>query len=178
MDDAAIIPVELAGEPRPVLKARLTVAGQVSLQRLKAGSVGVSVRFSRWLGTDEQPWDREILVTEEWQPLNLGWLSGGASFLVLTNTRAAHQVIPSAEEQSANEARVVEVGLMLVPATKEKSGPLNMWDEAPTADSPTPVACWLVPPGESLPATPADVRLLYLRCRQGEARVRLWLAPK
>ncbi len=160
--------------PRP--RARLTLGGEVSLLRPGEGTDGRPVRFVRWLATDEQPYAREVRVTEEWVPLDCGWLKGGAGFLVLENPRERPQRVPTAEESAACDAKVVEVGMML-PAAAPGGRPLNMWDEGPAPPA-GPVACWLVPPGEALPATPADANLLFLRCRKGEAKVRLWLVPR
>lgn len=157
-------------------RARLTVTTQASLQRPGLPPDGERLGFHRWLGSGEQPYRRELRVGPEWVPLDLGWLAGDAvGFLVLSNPRERRRAAPTAEEAALAEARVIEVGFMVREAGPRRK--VGMWED-PKAAPEGPTACLLVPPGESLPVTPADAGLIHVRCPAGEVRASLWLVPR
>lgn len=132
---------------------RLTVVEYVYHQQMGREASMFESRFSRALGDHEQPYERQVTVGEDWQSLDCGWVER-VGMLVLRNEEGRHmQLNPTAEERRAIAGRVVEIR---------------------TKDQP---AAWLVHPGESLRACPADAAGLEVRCQAGEARVTIHAIP-
>jgi hypothetical protein len=117
-------------------------------------------RFGRMLVTEEQPFVRKSKIGLEWQPLETGWVKDCACILLINEEGKLGHVYPTEEEKREVAERIIELGTV------------NGTDDSAVAD-------WEIPPGESFRGSPAlDLRLLRIRCRQGEARYTLVLVPK
>lgn len=137
---------------RQAPRARFGVVETVYWQRTGESPEGKAVRFGRSLTTAEEPYVRRILVGEEWQPLDPGWVEEAALMRL--------------ENEERGIGAVVEVGL----AVAEE--PLTQHDPDQAVH---PVL--LVPPGEAFRGSPERLGALRLRCRKGQARCRLTLIP-
>lgn len=138
--------------------ARLTVVEHVYYQPREGGPTQVSSRFARPCEEDEQSFSRFFNVGEEWVPLELAWIER-AGQIALANTEGKFTLIPSSEERREVEGRVIEVGA---------------WDFLATRIAPF----LLIRPGESARFEPADAKHIRLRCRRGEARVKVDAFPQ
>jgi hypothetical protein len=110
-------------------------------------------RFTRHISTDEQPYSRFVVVGEEWQPIDYGWLKDKPiGMMVIENCPPQLMTHPTLEEKRVLDAAVIEVGL------------------PPFAQ---------VLPGESCRFHPHESVLnnLRIRCRQGNTRCRVTLIP-
>ncbi len=151
-------PVSLTpGDPSKI-KPRLTIVETVSYQPPNRQASQVSSGFSRDLETYEQPYEREMVATEEWQPLinEQCWVKE-CSLVHVTNEEGRYlQVNPSEEEQEATAAKVLEISF----------GTANL------------LGHWEVRPGEAFRGTPSHPKALFIRCRSGEACFTLHVFPR
>lgn len=138
--------------------ARLTVVEHVYYQSREGGPTQVSSRFARPCEEDEQPFSRFFKVGEEWASLELAWIER-AGQIALANTEGKFTLVPTPEERREVDGRVIEVGA---------------WDSLATRIAPF----LIVRPGESARFEPADAKHLRLRCRRGEARVKVDAFPQ
>ena len=87
--DAAHAPREgTKYEPRDGLSNRITVVEMVYFQAPGESPLGIESRYSRKLTTDEQPCERRLKATENWQELDRGWVDQ-ASLIVISNRETA-----------------------------------------------------------------------------------------
>lgn len=154
-----------------IARDRIAVVETVYHQAAGEQPTSVESRFQRWLEGNEQPCvrrchDRENVATEDWKPLDAGWIRQ-AGMIVLTNDEGRFsQTIPTSQEHDEAIARVIEVGCY----------PVGEWDMSPET-SIVLLACWLVLPGESLRAQPVNLKSLRVRCRKGTAKFTLCVFP-
>jgi len=134
------------------MPSRLVISETVYHQNHDADPTSADSCFSRTLASDEQPYSRRVVIGEAWQPLDCGWVEQ-ASMLVLANQEGRFvQVIPTQAERDTMAAKIVEVGY-------------------------GDMAAWLVRPGESFRAEPADLKAIRVRCRSGSAKCQLTVFP-
>ena len=149
--------------PPPALpgRTRLTVTESIYHQSPEGEPVEIGYSGARFLETDEQVYSRRTTVGEEWTPIDCGWLrESGASLLLLRNEEGRFtQVIPSPEQRGETQGRVVEVGV------GTPHGEVVPFAEVDPQESP-------------LRLRPSDLGSLYLRCRQGRAKVTVTLVPR
>jgi hypothetical protein len=144
-------------ETTPVQRNRLTVVETIYHWLRDGQPIFVQQGWNRLLDSDEDGYKRRVVVKQEWQQLDLGWLkSKPLSAVYLANEREQQAVNPSPEEQAAIEAKVVEVGFA-------ESG-IH--------------AAFQIRPGESMRACPIDADRLYLRSRAGIARINILAIPE
>lgn len=146
---------------KPVEKSHITVVEHVYFQPFGSSPTGISPRYMRWLESDEQPYGRRLKVSEEWQPLDKGWMEE-AALLVLENLLPQYATIPEPEQRREDESRVVEIGAV---QTSDSLSPAV----APFAE---------VRPGESCRFCPVALVNLRVRCVNGQATCNLHLYPR
>lgn len=152
----AEIPVDVQETPfRPPFRDRMTVVDKTYHQPAQGEAFCCEVTFERTLMSDESVYSRKKRAGEEWQPLDCGWItedSGRVGMLIVRNDEGKNlQRLPSDDEKAALAQKVLEVG---------------------THDLPL----FVVPPGESLRATPAETPL-YVRCLGGECHYTVFAFP-
>ena len=141
------------------IKDRLTVRETVYHHPFGHNPQAIETRFSHELETTEQLYERHLQVTEEWQPLDCGWLKDKVGMLVIQNDEGHFLYVnPTDEEREAAANRTVEVAYK-----KPEQSCSN---------------CWLIPPGESMRARPSHASELAIRCQSGVAEITLYLIPK
>lgn len=136
--------------------SRFVVVESIYHQHHGRQPTGTEHRYQRWLSSNDQPYVRELHLTEEWAPLDCGWLKS-ASLLHLHNIPPSYKTYPTPGEAATNASKIIEVGLLVHP-------PITV--------------CFVVPPGETFRASPANLTPLYLRCRRGTANCTLTLFPE
>lgn len=157
--------------PKSVSPAALVVVDQVVHRNIEQEPTSTICRFSRSLHTDEQPWIRHFEVTEEWKPIECGWIET-CSMLVLENKEGRFtQVVPTQEERDEAALKQVILGYPL---------PKNMPKEALEYLEilyPTGINFLVVQPGESGRFQPTNVQALHIRSRYRAAKCVLTLYP-
>lgn len=137
------------------VKDRLTVVETVYHRPSGEDATSVESRFSRELRTINQVYLRRCRATEEWQNLDCGWLSSCSMLCIRNRAGTNLQVIPSDEERKETARKILEVSYC--------SSPRDVW---------------LVYPGESMRASPAQVKELRVRCQSGAVQFDLCLIPE
>lgn len=140
--------------------ARIVVVEQIYFQSTDNMPVQTEHRFVRQLKSDEQPYVRRMKIGTEWQPLECGWIDE-CSMLLIEHEAPNWQVMPTAEERKAVNDRIVEIALYNS----------TMFD--PSAIVPD----WYIPVGESFRGSPVALENIYLRCTEGETRIKVTLFP-
>ena len=145
------------------IKDRLTVRETVYHHPFGHNPQAIETRFSHELENTEQLYERHLQVTEEWQPLDCGWLKDKAGMLIIQNDEGQFLYVnPTDEEREATAKKTVEIGYG---HHKHDFGTIGNH-------------CWLIPPGESMRARPSHVSNLAIRCQSGVAEITLYLIPK
>lgn len=136
-------------------KARLTVVDTVYYQSQEMPAISAESRFSRLLETlEEQPYVRRMKVSEEWAPLDCGWLNECSMLMLVNEEGRGLDKIPTQEEQKLINKRIIEV----------RFGSEDVE--------------WLIPPGESLRGYPINPKLMWIRCQTGQAKLTINLFPR
>ena len=156
--------IPVRAKPSP---ARLTIVSVVYHQPLGEEPHSFPHKISRPLLTDEQAYTRKLKVTQEWQPIDIGWLTS-LSLLLITNEEGKYATQPSEEEKLAISQKVLEIGFQ---------GKVN-YPPAYDLSSLFPTPVFLIGPGDSFSASPCDCESLYLRCQSGVAKVTINAFPK
>ncbi len=137
-----------------MLKDILTVVEMVYLQSVEGETQCIESRYMRELDTQEQLYKRRTTVTNEWKPLDVGWIEK-PGLLVINNEEGKHLTVnPTEEEAKAIADRVVEI-------------------------SSNPEGCFriLIRPGESTRFEPSDVSKLQIRSQSDKASVIIHAFP-
>jgi hypothetical protein len=141
---------------------RLTVVETCTFQEVgNPKPVVADARWSRQCASTEEPYQRRIVVGEEWQRLDLAWLDCqhgiDCGMLVLKNEMKRFANIPSDEEKSEALSAIIEVGF-----------------RSQIADIFIPAS--LGPDGESARFHPVHSHI-FLRCQRGSAKVQVSAFP-
>ena len=130
----------------------LTIVGEISFQQIDAQPECLATSsFSRNLKSSEFPYIRPAYrLNQEWRDLDLGYCAKEEklSLIVVSNKRTVFHFIPTEDVAAAEKRRIVEIG---------RNGEALME----------------VPVGEAMPFTPALAQGWQLRCREGEAEVKI-----
>lgn len=157
-------------------RGRLSFVGTVYHQLPNSQPSSSPINFSRWLNSDDTPFGpRKITVTEQWSKIDIaaGWIKQ-CGFLIISNLEGRHlSRILTKEQREDINSKVIEV--CLAPPPLSSYGPRDM--HSPPVPKFSPIAYFLIPPGEDLPVTPVDISLLLLKCRKGEADCNLTFFP-
>lgn len=135
-------------------KAILTVVEMIYLQSRNGEAQCVESRYMRELDTDEQLYKRRLVITNEWKPLDVGWIEK-PGLLIIHNEEGKHLTVnPTYKEKQIIADRVVEI-------------------------SSNPEGCFsiLVLPGESTRFQPSEVSKLQIRCRSDKASIIIHAFP-
>jgi hypothetical protein len=156
-DHQAVLPVAPLVLPReqpsPLTHARVVVLDTTYHQAAGGSPTAVDHKWSRWLETDEQPYQRRMQVQQEWIPLDYGWLTN-VGLVMMQNVGRKFHVKPTDAEKALAARDVVEIGAA-IPSSHE-------FDEVPSIN---PLFC--IRPGESFRAEPVAGSKLYVRSSSG-----------
>lgn len=92
--------------------ARITVSGTAYWQASNEQPVPAELLFVRRIQGDEQPCCRRSVATNEWKPLDCGWVNDPSMVVVANNVGDKRQVIPAPAERDEDERNVVFLGVM------------------------------------------------------------------
>ncbi len=140
-----------------ISKSRIIVVETVYHQSSGLQPTAVESRYSHNLKTDEQVYGpRRIVATEEWKPLDVGWVKT-ASLLILSNEEGKNlQVNPTQKEREDIASRVVHL------AYRGLHGD----------------GTWMIHPGHSFRGCPNSLRELFIRCQSGQAECFVTVFPE
>lgn len=150
------IAINQSKKAKPTPKNTLTVVENVYHQVVGEQPTMTESRFTRDLESTEQVFTRHLVLTEEWKPLEVGWLDQLSMMVIKNNEGIGLKQIPTKEQREEIDQRVIEVSY--TPNSFKFMG-------------------WTIFPRESMRACPSDARLLHLRCRTGTARATITLLP-
>lgn len=142
--------------------ARITVVEHVYYQDGEGQPIAISNGWSRTLTSiDSQPYSRHLKVTEDWTPLDLGWLKDSPiSLIILSNEEGKNlERNPTLAEREAISKRIVEVAY---------TGSHDLGRIEPDS---------YFLPGESVRLHPLTSSTIHLRCSSGTAKVNLTIFP-
>lgn len=140
----------------PVGKALLTVVQTYYHQQEGMQPTQVETRYTRELGTDEQPYVRHGKVGSEWTRLDSGWLTECSLLVIKNNEGRFTDRIPTQEQRQEVMSRVIELAF----------GKAN------------PTCSLLVHPNEAHPMHVTSLKDIWLRCSKGEAKLSVIIFPK
>lgn len=143
--------------PAPI-KSRLTVVETVYHQNGTDQPTSAYSSFCRTLvSQDEQPFAKQVKVTEDWRPLDLGWIEQAGMVVIRNESGVFKIVIPTDSEREVEMRKVVEVGFCT-----------GSYEITPSV---------LIPPTESARFYPYELSQLRIRCRSGMAKCTVHLFP-
>jgi len=135
------------------IRDRITVIDRVYHQRLGEEAQEFPCTFSRELETTEQPYTRQLVATEEWKPLDHGWIERVGMLIVVNQEGRFLQTNPSKEQKDEAAKKILEL---------QYEG--SAWS-------------WLIPPGESFRGMPGDITNLLIRSRSGTIKFTVHVLP-
>ena len=144
-------------DPQPVdPRDRITVNETFYHQPFGEDAICVDSQFTHYVEGTEQPYIRRTTVTEEWKPLDTGWLEDNVGFILLQNhpPKFLHRE-PSEEERQLAFEKVLQIML-----GSEDENVL------------------LVPPGQNFRGFPKHVSRVQVRCQRGTSKVTIHAYPK
>ena len=138
-------------------RCRFGVVNTLFHQQPHTPAFTVEARFTRFLDSDEQPYQRRLTLTEDWQKLDYGWLAPDrVAVLVIKNEEGRYLTIPTQEEKDDMARRTIHLG--------HKIGDVV-------------AAYWLVRPGECFQGEPFSLEDFYLRSAKGKIRCTITIIP-
>lgn len=147
--------VLIAREPKP--NNRLTTTETITYERQDGEPFQIATKCWRAIEQDTQPYQREIKVTEEWKPLDLGWANEWDKIGTISLQHLGEKIlqrIPTPEEKLENASKSLYVTLGSDP---------SLYIE--------------IPPKDSFRAILSDSRALRIRAKSGVIRVLLTILP-
>jgi hypothetical protein len=140
-------------EFHPAQKSRLVIKETVYFQQPEAKPIAIESGSGQDIASDEQPYQRIIKLTENWTPLDTGWVKE-ASLIVIESQAGKHQLVrPDAKQIQETAAKVIEIGM-------------------------NEVAHDLIPAGQTRAFTPVRFSSRQLRCQSGEVKAIITVFPK
>ena len=145
--------------PLPVSEkplARIVVVESVYYQILGEEPLQLSSRFTRPLTTEEQFYQRRVVIDDKWSSIDKGWVKEVSLIHVSNETGTRLRTKPSEEENEDMARRVIELSF----DNKVRGGGM------------------LVLPGESQKFFPAERCIPFIRCLHGSATCTITVFPK
>lgn len=140
----------------PTHYSHLTIVDTIYYQQGGDSTVSADSRYTRWMDSEEQHYNRQLKIGMEWEKLNVGWISDCGMLMIKNREGTNQKVHPSEEEKEDTANKVLEIGVVL--------------PELPEVPSKT-IPFAIVLPGESLRFHPYKVGNLYVRCKHGPCRI-------
>lgn len=161
-----------AQPPRPRPGPRLSIVERVYYQHHADVPAFSERQWSRWLKTTEQPYQRQLVVNTDWQPLDYGWIEKPSLFIV-TNEQGLHRsTVPTEEERADDASRVIEVAVCFQ-APAEKDRDMHSAPKSPPVIQPFTT----ISPGESLRLVPVYPLAYLYRSLNATARCSVFVVP-
>lgn len=135
---------------------KLTIVESIYHQPFGEQPTQVENRFEQILSSSEQPYQRKLKATEEWQQLDFGWLESVGMILIVNTEGKFLQLQPTEEEKEETAKKVLELCYRI---------------------SVCPFG-WSILPGASFRGQPNDPTTLHIRSQSGVTRFMLYAWPK
>lgn len=174
-------PTPILDVPTVLVRGRMTVKDYTYHHTPEGEVTLIPVAFSRMLNCPEKPYQRRILIGEQWRKLDLGWVwnpssqddcGPGVSMILVRNLATTlGQVKPTPEHIAEVKAMILEIGI-----EGYDQDPKYRTMHSPPKVGPAPFA--LIPPGEGQRFIPADPYKLYIRCQKGSCTTSITIYPK
>lgn len=148
----------------PKLKTRLLVVDNVYFQSPDEQPTHQPFRWGRDVDPDLSPYGpKKVVLSQEWTPIDSGWLEDKEGLVVIENLVEKRQTIPSPEEKAELLSKVIEIGIRLVTGSEGSSA----------------FSLFYINPGESFKASPTvGLRDYRLRCVAGTAKASITIYPR
>jgi hypothetical protein len=143
--------------PRPEDHPRFSIVETLYHQPAGEQPTSIASRYYRWLESDKPPYNRKYKIGETWETIDLGSLTKVAHISIYNLEGQFAGINPTHEQVEEALAKVVEVAY---------------------SDSDEPEGQWIVHPGENHRGTPVDPTMLKVKCRSGEATIRVVIIPE
>lgn len=135
---------------------RLVVVESVCHQLSGQEPTAESPRFSVELGSAQLPFKKVVIVGDEWQRIDVGWIEGEASQVLVVNEEGRFlQGRPTPEQQERIDLRLVDVSLSVGIGE----------------------GIMVVPPSQHARFRPKELRKVAFRCPTGRARCTVIVFP-
>lgn len=135
------------------IKNRITVVETIYHQEFGENPVMVASRYSRELESYDQPYERKLVATPTWEPLETGWIKECGLMIIKNREECSRMVIPTEEEKEELAKKMLEVSY------GDRDG-------------------WLIPPGETMKAYPRSLEGLGICSLHGNTKYKLYLYPR
>ena len=145
-------------------RCRFGVVGQTFQQLPGKPALVVEHRFMRWLDSEEQAYQRSLVLTEEWKQLDFGWLEQNQiARLVIKNDEGRFLTNPTEDEKKEMAERIILLGHS--PIETDLEGQQYRF------------ATWKIRPGEDFQGEPTTGNSIYLRSTKGKVRCTITAIP-
>jgi hypothetical protein len=138
----------------PPPKNLMTVVETVYHQVFGEQPVSIESRFERELASEEQMYQRRKVATEDWQSLDLGWVSDAGTVVIQNTENKLLQVIPTPEQKAEIAKKIIAVSYN--PESNQEFYILS---------------------GESIRLHPSHADKLMVRCLSGNAKYTINAIP-
>lgn len=135
-------------------RPRVTAHMTINYEDFEEEARGIGRNFSMFTNDKEQPYDRNIKVGEEWTELDFNWVESVGAVMVINDTVGKRQVKPTEEEIAEEMEMTLEIA---IGKTSNKMP-------------------FTIPPRGFQPFWMEEDAPIFLRCRKGTAKVRLFAA--
>lgn len=142
---------------------RVTVVETVYYQLPDEDAKAIDHGFTRYLKSDEQPYERRLKVGEQWQKLDFHWALP-CGLLLLVNSPPQQQAENSEEQQKLRLQAIIQVRLIVA-------------SEGFT-DGMKAVPHILIPPDENSRFYPNLGVEIWVRCAKGQTRCHIHALPE
>ena len=137
-------------------KSVLTIVENVYYREPGEQPTMTELSHSRIIDGTGQVYERRLTATEEWQPLDCGWIEETSQLIIRNREGYFLQTNPTEEERKESDSKILEISF------------------SPEMEN----ECWLVYPTESMRGVPKILAPLFIRSQSGKTRFTLVLYPK
>lgn len=156
--------------------SRITTVGSIYYMTRDGQPHVVQIRSARNQQTEEQAYGpRKVTIGDQWTSLDAGWIKVCGLLIVTNEEGRRRQRIPTPEEQQEIDSKVIEIAFLSPQSLKETDEPRTMHSKPKTPLDIYPAL--LLPPGESVPVCPVDLRSVMIRCQNGQAKITINILP-
>lgn len=158
---------------------RLTVVEMVYHQPPDAEGKCEDLRYCRSLLSEDEPYSRTMRLTTSWCPLDVGWVRGGCSALILINESPAPEVTPGGRRITSSPEHGVESCLLPQRSSRPGEGvvEVSLRQLISYVDGKEEVL-WRLLPGESCRLPFSRPECLRLRASSSGVKCRIMLVPE
>lgn len=146
-------------------QTRITIVEQIYFQQMAnpSGPRGWDSRFCHCSNNNEQPYERSMVVSEEWLEIKTMWVEDACLFYIRNDQGSFRQKQPTPKERVDELSKVIEVCI-----NHKVSSSLGI----------PLIPMILIEPQHSTRLQPAKDCTIYLRCQKGQAKFSIVVFPR